>query len=57
MAQVTAVTPVAQAVGSNRIVKGRAIVHPIGDVELPPAEEKELRLRLVQEALEALQRE
>jgi hypothetical protein len=44
-------------VGSNRIVKGRAIVHPIGDVELPPAEEKEFRLRLVQQALEALRKE
>jgi len=57
VAQITAVTPVAQAVGANRIVKGRAIVHPTGDVDLPPAEEMELRTQLVQEALKALQTE
>ena len=57
MAQITAVTPVARAVGANRIVKGRAIVHPTGDVDLPPAEEMELRQEIVREALGTLQTE
>ena len=54
MAQVTAVTPVAKMVGSNRVIQGRGIVHVLGDAELPPAEEKEFRRQLVQQALEAL---
>ncbi len=54
MAQVTAMTPVAKAVGSNRIVQARGIVYPLGDVELPANEEKDLRRRIVQQALDAL---
>ena len=47
-------TPVAKALGSNRIVKGRGIVYPLGDAALTAEEEQELRRRLVQRALEAL---
>ncbi len=54
MAQVTAMTPVAKAVGSNRIVQARGIVYPLGDAELPANEEKDLRRRIVQQALDAL---
>ena len=54
MAQVTAMTPVAKAVGSNRIVQARGIVYPLGDAELPASEEKDLRRRIVQQALDAL---
>ncbi len=54
MAQVTAMTPVAKAVGSNRIVQARGIIYPLGDVELPADEEKDLRRRIVQQALDAL---
>ncbi len=54
VAQVTAMTPVAKAVGSNRIVQARGIVYPLGDVELPANEEKDLRRRIVQQALDAL---
>ena len=50
----TAVTPVAKMVGSNRVVQGRGIVHPLGDASLSAAEEKELRQELVHKALEAL---
>lgn len=50
-------TPVARAVGSNRIVKARAIVHPLGDPELPAGEERELRRQIVMQALTALQTE
>ncbi len=47
-------TPVAAAAGSNRIVRGHAIVYPLGDAELPESEERELRRQVVQRALEAL---
>ena len=42
-------------VGSNRVVLGTGIVHVTGDAKLAPAEEKELRRKLVQQALNALQ--
>ena len=42
-------------VGSNRVVLGTGIVHVTGDAKLPPAEERDLRRRLVQQALDALQ--
>ena len=46
--------PVAQAVGSNRIIRGQGIVYPLGDAGLSPNEERQLRRRIVQEALKAL---
>ena len=48
---------VAKAVGSNRIVRAQGIVYPLGDAELSHDEERDLRQRLVQEALDALARE
>ncbi len=54
VAQVTAMTPVAKAVGSNRIVQARGIIYPLGDTELTVKEEKDLRRRIVQQALDAL---
>lgn len=56
-AQVTAMTPVALMVGSNRVILGNSIVHPVGDVALSPQGEKALRRALVEKALEALQTE
>jgi len=44
-------------VGSNRVVQGQGIVHVLGNADLPPEEEKELRRRTVLQALEALQSE
>ena len=55
--QVTSVTPVAKMVGSNRVVQGNGIVHVFGNTDLSPAEEKESRRKLVQQALEALKKE
>ena len=49
--------PVARMVGSNRIVQGQGIVHVMGDAELPPEEERELRRKTVLQALEALKSE
>ena len=48
------VVPISMTVGANRIVPTVAIPYPLGDPSLPPAEEKELRRRLVKKALRAL---
>jgi glycine reductase len=53
--QITAARPIAKMVGANRVVLGTGIVHVTGDANLSPADEKELRRRLVQQALDALQ--
>ncbi len=49
--------PVAKMVGANRVVQGHGIVHPMGDPKLPPAEERQLRRRILRQAFEALQKE
>jgi hypothetical protein len=41
-------------IGSNRTVLGNGIVHVVGDAKVSPEQEKELRRRLVERALEAL---
>jgi glycine reductase len=48
-------TPVAVMVGANRIVPAAGIIHPLGNAELAPDEEKALRRRIVEQALQALQ--
>ncbi len=53
--QITAALPVAKMIGANRIVLGNGIVHVVGDAKASPEKEKELRRRLVREALQALQ--
>ena len=53
----TSALPIAKMVGSNRVVLGHGIVHVAGDANLPPDEEKALRRKLVQEALDALRAE
>jgi len=50
-------TPVAEMVGSHRIVQGNGIVHPLGSAESSPEEERRLRRRIFEKALEALQTE
>jgi glycine reductase len=57
VAQVTSVVPVAKMVGSNRVVQGHGIVHPLGNPDLPPEEEKQLRERILRQALEVLAKE
>jgi glycine reductase len=42
-------------VGSNRIVRGKAITSVVGDPDLSPDEERRFRKRLLRTALEALQ--
>ncbi len=57
VAHVCPLTPIAIVVGSNRVIAGVKIVHPVGNPELPPAVEKEFRMRIVERALVALQSE
>ena len=53
--QITAALPVAKMIGANRTVLGNGIVHVVGDANATPEKEKELRRRLVEQALSALQ--
>ncbi len=50
-------TPVALMVGANRIVPAAGIIHPLGSAELSADDEKTLRRRIVEKALEALRTE
>ncbi len=49
------VVPISLTVGANRIVPTVAIPHPLGNPALSPADEKELRRKLVETALKALE--
>jgi betaine reductase len=51
------IVPISLTVGANRIVPTVAIPHPLGNPALSPAEEKELRRKLIRKALRALQTE
>ena len=51
------VTPISLTVGANRIIPTVAIPHPLGNPALSKEEEYELRYRLVEKALTALQTE
>ena len=50
-------TPVAEMVGSHRIVQGSGIVHPLGLASSTPEEERQLRDRILARAVDALQTE
>jgi len=52
--QITAALPVAKMVGANRTVLGNGIVHVVGDASISPEQEKQLRRRLIEKALEQL---
>ena len=47
-------TPVAQMIGSHRIVTGNGIVHPMGSADATPDAELELRRRILERAAAAL---
>lgn len=44
-------------VGSNRVIPACGIAHPLGNPDLDARAEKALRRRLVERALESLQKE
>ena len=54
--QITSIPNIAQMVGVNRVVQGRAVPNPVGDPSLPEEKEKELRREFVLKALELLQK-
>lgn len=49
------IIPISLTVGANRIVPAVAIPHPLGDPSKSPEEEKQLRRRIIEKSLEALQ--
>jgi glycine reductase len=49
------IVPISQSVGANRIIPTVAIPHPLGNPALSPGEELEVRRKLVDKALTALQ--
>lgn len=51
------VVPISLTVGANRIIPTIAIPHPLGNPALDVAEEKQLRRKLVEKALKALETE
>ncbi len=51
------IVPISQTVGANRIVPTIAIPHPLGNPNMSPKDEKELRRKLVRKALRALETE
>jgi glycine reductase len=55
--QITAIPNIAQMVGVNRIVQGRAVTNPLGDPTLTKEQEKELRREYVLKALGLLQKD
>jgi glycine reductase len=54
---VSTIVPLAESIGPNRIIPGKAIPHPLGDPGLSRPEEKKFRRRMVQRALKALETE
>ncbi len=54
---VCTVTPISLTVGANRIVPAIAIPHPLGNPALEHEDEKKLRRKIVEKALDALQTE
>ena len=50
-------TPVAVMIGANRIVSAAGIIHPLCSADLSPGDEKALRRRIVELALQALRTE
>ena len=57
MAQICTMTPVAEMVGSHRIVQGSGIVHPLGLASASKEDEQQLRSRILARAVDALKAE
>jgi len=53
-AQICTITPIAIAIGANRVVPALGIPHPLGNPELSAGTEKLLRRKLVRKALKAI---
>jgi glycine reductase len=53
--QIATIVPIMLTVGSNRIVPGVAIPHPVGDYTNGPAGDKAVRRELLERSLKAMQ--
>ena len=51
----SAIPAIPMAFWASRVIPARAIRHPLGDPELPPERERQLRRQMVEAALRALQ--
>lgn len=49
------IVPISESVGANRIIPTVAIPYPLGNPTLPADEEKTVRRKLVEKAIQALQ--
>jgi glycine reductase len=54
VAYITTLDALAQSVGANRIIRGKAIVNVAGDPTLRPEDERQYRKELLRQALQAL---
>ena len=54
MAVMTAIPVIPLSVGANRVIRGVRVPHVCGDPDLSPDKDRELSLRIVQTALNAL---
>ena len=57
MVHICTVTPISLTVGANRIVPAIAIPHPLGNPALTAEEEKNIRRKILETALQALSTE
>ena len=53
--QIATIVPIMLTVGSNRIVPGVAIPHPVGDPAKGPENDRALRRKLLLKAFDAMQ--
>jgi glycine reductase len=53
--QICTILPIAQTVGSNRIVKAVAIPYPVGNPTLSLEDEKILRYEIMEKAIQSLE--
>ena len=56
MVHITSIIDIAKMVGSSRLLRGYAITSPLSDFHLPPEDEKNMRRRYVEKALDMLQK-
>ena len=54
VAHITAMTPIAQVTGSNRIVPGITINNPCSDINLPADQQEKMRKDFIARALKAI---
>ncbi len=55
--QITSIVDVAMMVGVSRLIRGYTITCPVGNFHLKPEEEKVMRRRYMNKAIEMLQQE